>query len=85
VATAAGSGIDPSDLLSPTVRASLSAVDLGFLQLVMAGSLRSVYLLFVAAAVLATFVAALLPGGPPSQVSEAGPWPAPEPLSAGNS
>jgi EmrB/QacA subfamily drug resistance transporter len=72
VATAAGSGIDPNDLLSPTVRAVLSAPDLGFLQKVLAGALDSVYVLFVGVSILATAVATRLPGGPPAQTSEAG-------------
>jgi hypothetical protein len=72
VATATGSGIDPNDLLSPTVRAVLSAPDLGFLQKVLAGALDSVYVLFVGVSILATAVATRLPGGPPAQTSEAG-------------
>jgi MFS family permease len=72
VASAVGSGINPNDLLSPTVRASLTPTNLGFLQGVLADSLRSVYALFVGVSVLATAVALLLPGGPPSQVSDAG-------------
>ena len=45
----------------------LSAADLGFLQEVLAGSLRSVYMLFVAVAASATVVAVFLPGGRPSE------------------
>jgi EmrB/QacA subfamily drug resistance transporter len=70
VASAAGAGVNPNELLSPTIRATLSAADLGFLQQVLAGSLRSVYLLFLGVAVLATVVAALLPSGPPDQTSD---------------
>jgi MFS family permease len=73
VASAAGAGLNPNDALSSVVRASLSAADLGLLQDVLANSLRPVYILFVGIAVLATAVAALLPSGPPVQVSEAGP------------
>ena len=69
VATAAGAGVNPNEILSPVVRASLSAADLEFLQQVLAGSLRSVYLLFVAVAALATVVAVLLPGGAPIEGS----------------
>jgi EmrB/QacA subfamily drug resistance transporter len=72
VATAAGSGINPNDLLSPAVRSTLSTTDLGFLQTVLAGSLRSVYVLFVGVAIVSTLIAAFLPGGPPREVSEAG-------------
>jgi hypothetical protein len=69
VATAAGSGINPNEILSPEVRASLASADLRFLQQVLADSLRSVYVLFVGVAVLATLVAAFLPGGIPSETS----------------
>jgi EmrB/QacA subfamily drug resistance transporter len=72
VLSVAGSGINPNDLLSPAARATLSAADLSLLQTVLTGSLRSVYALFVGVAILATAVAALLPAGPPTQVSEAG-------------
>ena len=72
VVSAAGAGVDPNEILSPVVRATLSAADLGSLQQVLAGALRSVYLLFVGVAALATVVAVLLPGGRPSQASEAG-------------
>jgi hypothetical protein len=46
---------------------------LSVLQSLLAGSLRSVYVLFIGVAVVATAVAAFLPGGPPQQVSDAGP------------
>jgi len=72
VASAAGAGLNANEILSPEVRATLSATDLGFLQQVLAGSLRSVYVLFVAVAALATVVAALLPGGRPAQTSDPG-------------
>jgi EmrB/QacA subfamily drug resistance transporter len=72
VATAVGAGFNPNDLLSPEVRATISPSELGFLQDLLAGSLRSVYVLFVGVAVLSTIVGALLPAGPPSQVSEPG-------------
>jgi EmrB/QacA subfamily drug resistance transporter len=69
VASAVGAGVDPNEILSPVVRAGLSAADLGFLQQVLAGSLRSVYVLFVGVAALATIVAVFLPGGVPSEGS----------------
>jgi EmrB/QacA subfamily drug resistance transporter len=72
VASAAGTGVNPNEILSPAVRATIAAADLGFLQEVLAGSLRSVYLLFVGVAAVATVVAVFLPGGRPSQASEAG-------------
>jgi hypothetical protein len=72
VATAVGAGFNPNDLLSPDVRASLSPGELGFLQGLLADSLRSVYVLFVGVAVLATVVGALLPGGPPNEISDPG-------------
>ncbi|HET6316502.1 MAG TPA: MDR family MFS transporter, partial [Chloroflexota bacterium] len=49
--TAVGAGFNPNDLLSPDVRATLSATDLGFLQAVLAGALKNVYVLFVAVGV----------------------------------
>ena len=73
VAAAASASINPNDLLSPSVRSGLTPSDLAFLQGLLAGSLRSVYLLFVGVAGLATLVALFLPGGPPRQVSEPGP------------
>jgi EmrB/QacA subfamily drug resistance transporter len=77
VVTAAGAGINPNDLLSPTIRAGLSAVDLGFLQMLLADSLRMVYALLVGVAAAATAVAALLPSGPPAESSGPGQPPAP--------
>jgi EmrB/QacA subfamily drug resistance transporter len=73
VANAVGVGINPNDLLSPTTRASLSSADLAFLQSILASSLRSVYVLFIAMSILATMVAMFLPGGPPRQDSDSGP------------
>jgi MFS family permease len=72
VVSAAGAGVNPNEILAADVRATLSAADLRLLQHVLADSLRSVYVLFVGVAVLATFVAAFLPGGTPSEVSEPG-------------
>jgi EmrB/QacA subfamily drug resistance transporter len=72
VAAAAGAGINPNDLLAPATRASLSGSDLAFLQNLLASALRSVYVLFIGMAILATAVAAFLPGGPPQQHSDAG-------------
>src|SRR5437588_5163983 len=72
VAAVAGAGINPNDLLSPTTRAGLSGGDLAFLQNLLAGALRSVYVLLVGVAGLATLVAVFLPGGPPRQVGEPG-------------
>jgi len=83
VAAAAGAGINPNDLLSPATRASLSSADLAFLQNLLAEALRSVYVLFIAMAIVATAIAAFLPGGPPRQESDAGPGPrADRPLAA---
>ncbi|HEY0583900.1 MAG TPA: MDR family MFS transporter [Chloroflexota bacterium] len=72
VATAVAAGANPNDLLAPDVRATLDPSSLSLLQDVLARSLHSVYLLFVAIAVVGTAVAALLPGGPPSEVGMAG-------------
>jgi EmrB/QacA subfamily drug resistance transporter len=72
VLSAAGTGVNANELLSADVRATLSSADLGFLQQVLANSLRSVYVLFVVVAALATVVAVLLPGGRPRQSSESG-------------
>ncbi|HLZ26325.1 MAG TPA: MDR family MFS transporter [Chloroflexota bacterium] len=69
VVTAAGTGVNPNEILSPEVRATLAAADLKFLQQVLADALRSVYVLFVGVAVLATVIAALLPGGVPQESS----------------
>jgi EmrB/QacA subfamily drug resistance transporter len=69
VTAAAGAGVNPNEILSPAVRATLAATDLRFLQQVLSDSLRSVYVLFVGVAALATVVAALLPGGVPSDTS----------------
>lgn len=75
VAAAAGAGINPNELLSPATRASMSGSDLVFVQGLLAGALRSVYVLFIGMAVVATAIAAFLPGGPPRQASDAGPSP----------
>jgi EmrB/QacA subfamily drug resistance transporter len=72
VASGAGAGVNPNEVLSASLRAGLSAADLGVLQNVLANSLRPVYILFIVVGILATLVAALLPAGTPSQVSDAG-------------
>ena len=64
--------VNPNDLLDPTIRAGLAPEVLTALQALLAGSLRSVFELFVAVAVVATIVALFLPGGAPSQSSDAG-------------
>jgi MFS family permease len=73
VAAAAGAGVNPNELLSPATRAGLSGTELVFLQNLLAGSLRNVYVLFVAMSIVATVIAMFLPGGPPRQESDAGP------------
>jgi MFS family permease len=82
VAAAASVNVNPNDLLAPSMRSALPAGDLAFLQDLLAGSLRSVYLLFVGVAGLATLVAMFLPGGPPRQVSEPGQEPVGVPVAA---
>ncbi len=67
VANATGAGVDPNDLLSPTIRATLPPVQLEVLQGALVGALHSVYFLFALVAALGVVVAALLPGGRPSQ------------------
>ena len=64
--------VNPNDLLDPSVRAGLSPDALSALQALVAGSLHSVYLLFVGVAAVAVLVAAFLPGGAPTQTSDAG-------------
>jgi MFS family permease len=73
VMQASSAGVNPNDLLEPTIRAGLSTDALLALQELLATSLRSVYVLFVGVSVVATAIAAFLPGGPPQQVSDAGP------------
>src|SRR5207302_5715437 len=68
-----GAGINPNDLLSPATRADLAGGDLVMLQILLASALRSVYTLFIVMAILATAIAAFLPGGRPRQESDAGP------------
>jgi predicted MFS family arabinose efflux permease len=65
-------GLNPNDLLSAPARAGLSSAELVTLQELLAGSLRTVYILFVGVAAAATLVAAFLPGGPARQVSDTG-------------
>jgi EmrB/QacA subfamily drug resistance transporter len=72
VASAASVNVNPNDLLSPAARGGLPPSTFLFLQDLLAGSLRSVYMLLVGVAGLATLVAVFLPGGPPRQVSEPG-------------
>src|SRR6185436_10453997 len=48
VAAAAGAGVNPNDLLSPTVRASLTPEQLRVLESTLVQALHSVYLLFAA-------------------------------------
>ncbi len=73
VLQAGSHGLNPNDLLDPSLRAGLTPDVLSLLQSLLAGSLRSVYVLFIGVAVVATAIAAFLPGGPPQQVSDAGP------------
>jgi MFS family permease len=73
VIAAAGSGVNPNDLLSPAVRATLRPEQLSVLQDALVGALHSVYLLFVVVAALGVVVAALLPGGRPEQHQPAAP------------
>jgi len=73
VLQASASGMNPNDLLSPSLRSGLSPDVLATLQALLTDSLRSVYILFIGVAAIATVVAAFLPGGPPRQVSDAGP------------
>lgn len=73
VLQASSSGLNPNDLLSPSLRSGLSPDVLATLQALLTESLRSVYVLFIGVAAVATLVAAFLPGGPPRQVSDAGP------------
>ncbi len=71
VAAAAGAGVNPNDLLSPTVRASLPVAQLQVLEGALVGALHSVYLLLVGVAIGSIIVAALLPGGPlPEEADE---------------
>ena len=72
VMQASASSVDPNDLLSPGVRAGLSPDVLLALQTLLASSLKSVYVLFIGVAAVATLIAAFLPGGPPREVSDAG-------------
>jgi EmrB/QacA subfamily drug resistance transporter len=72
VMQASAGGVDPNDLLSPSVRAGLSPDVLVALQTLLASSLKSVYVLFIGVGAVATLIAAFLPGGPPREVSDAG-------------
>lgn len=66
MASAALGAANPNDLLSPDMRAALAPQQLQLLRDTVAHALSNVYVLFVAMSVLATIVAALLPGGAPS-------------------
>jgi EmrB/QacA subfamily drug resistance transporter len=70
---ASSTGVSPNDLLSPDLRAALSPEALAALQALLAGALQNVYMLFIGVAALSALVSAFLPGGPPRQVSDAGP------------
>jgi EmrB/QacA subfamily drug resistance transporter len=75
VMQASANSVDPNDLLSPSVRAGLSPDVLLALQNLLASALQSVYVLFIVVGAVATVIAAFLPGGPPREVSDAGPTP----------
>ncbi|MBV9323370.1 MAG: MFS transporter [Chloroflexi bacterium] len=79
VMAASTAAVNPNDLLSPAVRAGLSPDMLATLQAVLSSALRNVYVLFVGVAAVSALVAAFLPGGPPEEVSDAGPRGASEP------
>jgi EmrB/QacA subfamily drug resistance transporter len=72
ISAAAVAGVNPNDLLSPTVRAGLSADQLQILQSALVAALHSVYLLFAGVAVLGVVVAALMPGGKPEPTAPVG-------------
>lgn len=72
VAAAAALGADSNLLLSPATRAQLPPEQLSVLQGLLAAALRSVYLLCVGLAILATLVACFLPGGRPRIASSVG-------------
>jgi EmrB/QacA subfamily drug resistance transporter len=71
VSAAAGAGVNPNDLLSPTMRVGLSTDQLQILEGTLVGTLHSVYLLFAGVAVLSVVVAALMPGGKPEPTAPA--------------
>jgi hypothetical protein len=66
IASAALGAANPNDLLSPDLRAALAPQQLQLLRDAVAHALSNVYVLFLVISVLATIVAALLPGGAPS-------------------
>jgi EmrB/QacA subfamily drug resistance transporter len=72
LAPARTAGLDPNDLLSASVRSSLSPDLLIFGQNILSGALHSVYAIFVVVCLAMTIVLAFLPGGPPQQASEPG-------------
>jgi MFS family permease len=72
VASLTATGVDPNDLLSPTIRSTLPAGSLGLLETVLTGALHSVYGMFAVVSAAVVLVGALLPGGRPHQVSDAG-------------
>jgi EmrB/QacA subfamily drug resistance transporter len=73
VMTASTAAVNPNDLLSADLRAALPPEALAAAQALLASALRNVYVLFVGVAALSTVIAAFLPGGPPQEVSDAGP------------
>jgi EmrB/QacA subfamily drug resistance transporter len=73
VMSASTTGVNPSDLLSSGLRAGLSPDVLLALQDRLASALRNVYVLFIGVAAVSTVVALFLPGGPPRELSDAGP------------
>jgi hypothetical protein len=70
---AGANALNPNDLLDPSLRSGLTPDVLAGLQALLTGSLRSVYVLLIGVAGVSTLIAAFLPGGPPEQVSDAGP------------
>jgi EmrB/QacA subfamily drug resistance transporter len=73
VMSASSAAVSPNDLLSPDLRSGLTPDALAALQAVLADALHNVYVLFIGVAALSTIVAMFLPGGPPQEVSDAGP------------
>jgi predicted MFS family arabinose efflux permease len=72
VASLTVTGVDPNDLLSPSVRATLPAGSLGLLETVLTDALHSVYGMFTVVSAAVILVGLFLPGGRPHQVSDAG-------------
>ena len=82
VAAAVGAGVNPNDLLSPSLRAGLSSTDLTVLENALVSALHSVYLMFAFVALAGVAVAALLPGGRPSASEPAATATADQPLAS---